>query len=62
MKGFDLGALLFARAELEPLEPWTDRDRPDPVLDAAYRGGIVPPERRIEGDFTYKPAPAEGKK
>jgi hypothetical protein len=31
-----------------PAEPWTDPDQPDPVLDAAYRAGIVPKERRNE--------------
>jgi hypothetical protein len=31
-------------------EPWTDPDHPDPVLDAAYRGGIVPREQRTMGD------------
>jgi hypothetical protein len=29
-------------------EPWTNPDRPDPMLDAAYRSGIVPPERRSD--------------
>jgi hypothetical protein len=42
---------------LEPSEPWTDPDNPDPVLDAAYRGGIVPPAQRWESNFTYRPAP-----
>lgn len=27
-------------------EPWTDPDHPDPVLDAAYRSGIVPADQR----------------
>ena len=28
-------------------ELWTDPDNPDPVLDDAYRSGIVPPEHRV---------------
>jgi hypothetical protein len=29
--------------------PWSDPDRTDPVLDAAYRSGIVPPDQRAMG-------------
>lgn len=31
-------------------EPWTDPDHPDPVLDAAYRSGIVSRGQRATGD------------
>jgi hypothetical protein len=37
--------------EDSPTEPWTDPDHPDGRLDAAYRSGIVPPERRWGSDF-----------
>jgi hypothetical protein len=37
-------------ADLED-EPWTDPDHPDPVLDAAYRGGIVAKPERRTGAF-----------
>lgn len=30
--------------------PWTDLDHPDPVLDAAYRSGIVPAAQRQHDD------------
>jgi hypothetical protein len=60
VRGFDVGQLLAIRAELEPIGPWTDPDQPDPVLDAAYRGGIMPPGQRIGSDFTYKPASTGG--
>lgn len=32
-----------------PADPWTDPDHPDPVLDAAYRSGIVPKTERASG-------------
>jgi hypothetical protein len=46
--------------DLDEIEPWTDPDQPDPVLDAAYRGGIVPPERRRVSSFTPWPVPEAG--
>ncbi len=36
--------------EDSPAAPWTDPDHPDPVLDAAYRSGIVPPAQRESDD------------
>jgi hypothetical protein len=35
---------------VDPLEPWIDPDHPDPVLHAAYRGGIVPTAQRNADD------------
>jgi hypothetical protein len=40
-----------------PAAPWCDPDHPDPVLDAAYRAGIVPPAERRASDFTFRPIP-----
>ena len=34
-------------------EPWTDPDHPDPVLDAAYRSGIVPAAERWCSDTPF---------
>src|SRR5580704_15756888 len=36
---------------------WTDPDNPDPMLDAAYRSGVVPPPQRWQSDFVYRPIP-----
>jgi hypothetical protein len=44
-----------AAFDLDEIEPWTDPDHPDAVLDAAYRAGIVPPDQRWVSDFTYRP-------
>src|SRR5437763_13956315 len=30
--------------------PWVDSDHPDPILDAAYRSGIVPVDQRSADD------------
>lgn len=41
--------------DLDEIEPWTDPDNPDPVLDAAYRAGITPEAERWSSGFTYRP-------
>lgn len=46
-----------AAFDLDEIEPWIDSDSPDAVLDAAYRGGIVPEAERRSTGFTYKPIP-----
>jgi hypothetical protein len=43
--------------DLNEIAPGAHPDYPDPVLDAAYRSGIVPAADRWESDFTYRPAP-----
>jgi putative DNA primase/helicase len=39
-------------------QPWTDPEHPDPVLDAAYRSGIVPAAQRWVSDFIMPIRPA----
>src|SRR5262249_15118458 len=41
-------------------EPWTEPDHPDPVLDAAYGGGIVPKAERWQSDFIMPIGVTEG--
>jgi len=46
-----------AAFDLDEIEPWTDPVHPDPILDAAYRMGIVHKDQRwIIPDFTYRPS------
>jgi hypothetical protein len=51
----------FAEPDVDA-EPWADPDHPDPKLDAAYRGGIVPPAQRWRSDFIMPIAPAGPRK
>jgi hypothetical protein len=46
-----------AAFDCDEIAPWTEPDRTEAALDAAYRGGILEPGQRWASDFTYRPIP-----